>query len=81
MLVDLKQAAVTKKRVETIDPARKHAELTFKDAPAELLGAEGEGWRAARAAATTAAAVYFAFEQVGGAEAAMWMARDYALQR
>jgi alkylation response protein AidB-like acyl-CoA dehydrogenase len=28
-----------------------------------------------------AAAVYFAFAQVGGAEAAMWMARDYALQR
>ena len=28
-----------------------------------------------------AAAVYFAFVQVGGAEAAMYMARDYALQR
>ena len=31
VLVDLKQTAVAKKRVETIDPARKHAELTFKD--------------------------------------------------
>src|SRR5882757_1785865 len=29
VLVDLSQKAVTKKRVETIDPARKHAELTF----------------------------------------------------
>ena len=80
VLVDLTQAAVTKKRVETIDPARKHAEVTFKDASAELLGAEGEGWRLLERL-YDAAAVYFAFAQVGGAEAAMWMARDYALQR
>ena len=71
---------VTRKRVETIDPARKHAELTFNDAAAELLGAEGEGWRLLERL-YDAAAVYFAFAQVGGAEAAMWMARDYALQR
>jgi alkylation response protein AidB-like acyl-CoA dehydrogenase len=80
VIVDLKQAAVTKKRVETIDPARKHAELTFKDAASELLGAEGEGWRLLERL-YDAAAIYFAFAQVGGAESAMWMARDYALQR
>jgi alkylation response protein AidB-like acyl-CoA dehydrogenase len=27
------------------------------------------------------AAIYLAFEQIGGAEAALWMARDYALER
>jgi alkylation response protein AidB-like acyl-CoA dehydrogenase len=80
VLVDLNQSAVGKKRVETIDPARKHAELTFKDATAELLGAEGEGWRTLERL-YDAAAIYLAFAQVGGAEAAMWMARDYALQR
>ena len=64
----------------TIDPARKHAELTFNDASAELLGADGEGWRLLERL-YDAAAVYFSFAQVGGAEAAMWMARDYALQR
>ena len=80
VLVDLTQKAVTKKRIETIDPARKHAELSFSDASAELLGAEGEGWRLLERL-YDAAAVYFAFAQVGGAEAAMWMARDYALQR
>ena len=80
VLVDLTQKAVTKKRIETIDPARKHAELTFSDASAELLGGEGEGWRLLERL-YDAAAVYFAFAQVGGAEAAMWMARDYALQR
>ena len=80
VLVDLRQAGVTKKRIETIDPARKHAELTFNDASAEVLGGEGEGWRLLEKL-YDAAAVYFAFAQVGGAEAAMWMARDYALQR
>jgi len=80
VLVELSQKAVTKRRVETIDPARKHAELTFNDATAELLGADGEGWRLIERL-YDAAAVYFAFAQVGGAEAAMWMARDYALQR
>jgi acyl-CoA dehydrogenase len=80
VLVDLKQSPVNAKRVETIDPARKHAELTFNAAASELLGAEAEGWRLLERL-YDAAAVYFAFAQVGGAEAAMWMARDYALQR
>lgn len=80
VIVDLRQAAVARKRIDTIDPARKHAELTFSDATAELLGGEGEGWQTLERL-YDAAAVYFAFAQVGGAEAAMWMARDYALQR
>jgi acyl-CoA dehydrogenase len=80
VLVDLAQKGIGKRRVETIDPARKHAELTFNDASAELLGADGEGWRLLERL-YDAAAVYFSFAQVGGAEAAMWMARDYALQR
>ncbi len=80
VLVDLAQPSVKKRRVETIDPARKQAEVTFDGAPAELLGVEGEGWRLLEQL-YDAAAVYFAFAQVGGAEAAMWMARDYALQR
>ena len=80
VLVDLKQAGVSRRRVETVYPARKHAELSFGDAAAELLGGEGEGWRTLERLYDTAA-VYFAFAQVGGAEAAMWMARDYALQR
>ena len=79
-LVDLGQKGVTRKDVETIDPTRKHCELTFTDANAELLGAEGEGWRLLERLYDSAA-IYFAFAQVGGAEAAMYMARDYALQR
>jgi alkylation response protein AidB-like acyl-CoA dehydrogenase len=71
---------VSKKRVETIDPARKHAELTFDGAVGRAARARGRRLEPARAAVRRAA-VYFAFAQVGGAEAAMWMARDYALQR
>ena len=79
-LVELGQSGVARKRVDTVDPARKHAELIFTDATSELLGAEGEGWRLLERLYDKAA-VYLAFAQVGGAEAAMWMARDYALQR
>ena len=80
VLVELSQKGVAKKNVQTIDPARKHCELVFTDANAELLGAEGEGFRLLERL-YDAAAVYLAFAQVGGAEAAMYMARDYALQR
>src|SRR5690349_5761254 len=44
VLVDLNQSSVSKKRVETIDPARKHAEPIFDGPTADLLGTEGEGW-------------------------------------
>jgi acyl-CoA dehydrogenase len=80
VLVDLAQAAVTRARVQTIDPTRKHAQLTFNAARAELLGASGEGFQQL-GAVYNAAAVYLAFEQIGGAEAALYMARDYALER
>ena len=80
VLVDLTGAGVTRSRVDTIDPARKYARIVFAGAKAEVLGAAGEGWRQL-AEIQDAAAVYMAFEQTGGAEAAMWMARDYALER
>jgi len=79
-IVDLKAAGVSIEPVKTIDPTRSHATLTFKDAPAELIGKEGEGW-ATTNTVFDSAAILMAFEQIGGAEAAMWMARDYALER
>jgi alkylation response protein AidB-like acyl-CoA dehydrogenase len=77
-LVDL--ANVERKPVETLDPTRSHAQVTFKDTPGELLGAEGEGWALAQNIIDRAA-VYFAFEQVGGAQASLDMAVDYAKNR
>ena len=79
VLVDLKQAGVSERRVETIDPARKHAGSPSRTPPPSCWAPRARA--GAARAVYDAAAVYFAFEQVGGAEAALGMARDYALQR
>lgn len=79
-IVDLKGAGVTREVLRTIDPTRSHATITFKDTPAELMGPAGKGWSQLQRV-LDGAAVLFAFEQVGGAEAAIEMARDYSLER
>jgi alkylation response protein AidB-like acyl-CoA dehydrogenase len=79
-IVDLNAAGVTREAVATIDPTRSHAKLTFDNAVAEPLGAAGEGWATIQAVYDRAA-VLTAFEQVGGADRALEMARDYALER
>jgi acyl-CoA dehydrogenase len=79
-LVDLHAPEVTRKSQETIDPSRGHASLTFAGAPAELLGPAGEGWHTLERVFDRAA-VLTAFEQIGGADRALEMARDYALER
>jgi acyl-CoA dehydrogenase len=79
-IVDLTDASVTREAVETIDPTRSHAKLAFVNAPADPLGAPGEGWSLTNAVFDRAA-VLTAFEQVGGADRALEMARDYALER
>jgi alkylation response protein AidB-like acyl-CoA dehydrogenase len=79
-LVDLKAAGVKAESIATVDPTRPHARLVFDGAGAEPLGAAGEGWRIVREVLDRAA-VLFAFEQLGGAEAALEMAKAYALER
>jgi acyl-CoA dehydrogenase len=79
-LVDLQSAGVTRRAQNSIDPSRKHAEIVFDDVPAELLGKPGEGWSLA-ATVLDRAAIPMAFEQVGGADACLVMAKDYALTR
>jgi acyl-CoA dehydrogenase len=79
-LADLKGPGVTRTTVETIDPTRSHASLTFNDAAAEPLGEAGDGWRLV-SEVFDRAAVLTAFEQIGGADRALEMARDYALER
>ena len=79
-VVDLTDASVTRSPVNTIDPTRGHAEIIVDNTPAELLGNEGEGWSAYKRV-EAGAAVLVAFEQVGGAEAALNMAKEYALDR
>ncbi|MDP1737286.1 MAG: acyl-CoA dehydrogenase family protein [Caulobacter sp.] len=79
-LVDLTGPGVTRATLDTIDPTRGQATVTFKDASAELLGVAGDGWRLA-AEVMDRAAILLAFEQVGGSDRALEMGRDYALDR
>lgn len=79
-LVDLHARGVSRTAVATIDPTRSHAWIAFEGAAAEPLGAPGEGWSLAERLLDRAA-VLVAFEQVGGAQAALEMAREYALGR
>jgi len=80
VLVDLAQPGVTREAVDTIDPSRKHAKLTFVNVPAEPLSASGGGETLLRSVENRAA-ILLAFEQVGGAQRCLEMARDYALER
>ena len=78
-LVDLSGPGVSRRKLQTIDPSRDVAELRFDRTPAEWLPG-ARGWPAVMRLMDRAA-VLFAFEQLGGAQASLDMARDYALQR
>jgi alkylation response protein AidB-like acyl-CoA dehydrogenase len=79
-LVDLKAGGVEAKTLTNLDPSRGQAELTFKNCKAEPLGAAKQDW-AILTQVLDRAAVLMAFEQVGGADRALEMGRDYALDR
>ena len=79
-LVDLNQSGIERTVLDTIDPTRSQAKIAFKDAAAELVGAAGDGWRLYEEALDRAA-ILTGFEQIGGADKALEMGRDYALQR
>jgi alkylation response protein AidB-like acyl-CoA dehydrogenase len=79
-LVDLGGPGVSRTVLPTVDPTRSHARLDFDGAPAEPLGAAGDG-AALLERVLDRAAVLVAFEQVGGAQAALDMAREYAMGR
>lgn len=77
-ICDLSDDGVTRSPVENVDPSRPVADLRFEAANAERLGSAGwTAWEALR----DRAAILLAFEQVGAADRALWMARDYALER
>jgi alkylation response protein AidB-like acyl-CoA dehydrogenase len=79
-LVDLTGAGVARETLKTLDPTRGVAKLTFTGATAERLGDLGEGL-ALGEAISDRAAVLLAFEQVGGADRSLEMAKAYALER
>ncbi len=80
VVVALDQAGVKRETLTTLDPTRGHAKLTFDKANAERVGKAGDGWALAEAVLDRAA-VLIAFEQLGGAQACLDMAVDYAKGR
>ena len=79
-LVALGGAGVTRETLKTLDPTRSAARLAFAGAAAERLGEAGEGLALAETLLQRAA-VLLAFEQIGGADRALEMAKDYAIAR
>ncbi len=76
-LVELDRPGVSRTRLESFDQLRAHYTLSFDGAAAEPLEAGGD----IIDQLFDGAAVQAAFEAVGGAEACLYMARDYALER
>jgi len=79
-LVDMKTEGVEVRSLSNVDPSRGQAELIFSNCEAESLGATNEGW-SILSAVLDRAAMLMAFEQIGGADRALEMGRDYALDR
>lgn len=78
-VVELDQAQVGRTTLDGFDELRHHAEIRFDDARCEVL--EGASGSAVVAQLFDTFATLQAFEQVGGAEGALYMARDYTLER
>ena len=74
-----KGEGVSAEVLATLDPTRSAARLTFAEAPAERLGSD-DGITAMQAVFDRAA-VLLAFEQLGGADRCLEMAKAYALDR
>ena len=79
-LIDLKSPEVNRTVLTTIDPSRSAAEITFNNVAVDPLGPPGEGVAMLKHIFDQAA-IYTAFEQIGGADKVLEMTRDYALKR
>ncbi len=76
--VDLANAR--REKLRTVDPSRDQARLDLTGVPAVRLGPPGDAWPLVQRVLERAA-ILMAFEQVGGAEVSLAMARDYAMER
>jgi alkylation response protein AidB-like acyl-CoA dehydrogenase len=76
-VVDLRQQTVRSETLPALDAVRRHGSLHFASAPAARLGAPGAG-AALSERLMDAAAIYTAFEQIGGADAQLARCVEYA---
>ena len=77
-LVDADSKGVEVSKAECFDGSRSYANISFKDVDAKIIE---DSSSEAIDKLLNQAAVLFAFEQVGGAEASMNMAKEYAMGR
>jgi acyl-CoA dehydrogenase len=78
-VVELSDEGVSRSRLKSIDPARNQAKIVFDNVRAMRLE-EARGY-AVIEALINRAAILMAFEQVGGAQACLDMAKAYAMER
>ena len=83
--LDLDQEAVHRRQLESVDPSRGQGGLEFFGAEAESLtafegGSDNSGWQLFQRVLNSAA-VLFAFEQIGGADACLAAATEFARER
>jgi acyl-CoA dehydrogenase len=76
VIVDLDAEAVTRTSVGSFDPSRSLAKIDFDGAEASLIGKAGQGDALAQRVLDRAA-VLLAFEQLGGAERAFEITKDF----
>jgi acyl-CoA dehydrogenase len=76
-IVDLDAPGVRRERIDSIDPTRPQARIAFDGAPARMLGCVEQGAATLRRLLDRVA-VLVAFEQIGGADASLAMAVEYA---
>lgn len=79
-LVDLSGPGVVREGLNSLDPSRGLASLSFNGVPAQALGQGGDG-RAQTKKVLDRAASLLAFEQIGGADRCLEMAKSFALER
>tara|TARA_Y100000591_G_scaffold155523_1_gene133799 strand:- start:1947 stop:3062 length:1116 start_codon:yes stop_codon:yes gene_type:complete len=79
-LVDLNSDGVEISLQKNLDKSRSFYKVAFNNTQSSLLGDQGSGWES-HVHIMDQAAVLFAFEQVGGSQQALDMAKEYAMER
>ena len=79
-LINLKNPKIQIAIQDTLDPSRSHASISMSEVECQAIGSSKDGWSNLERLLNKAA-ILFAFEQLGGVEACMNMAKEYALGR
>jgi acyl-CoA dehydrogenase len=79
-LADLKAKGITRETLNSMDPSRSQARISFDRVPVQVLGEEAAG-AAQLSDLLDRAAILFAFEQIGGCHASLDMGMAYTRER